>query len=116
MFLNYAALLQKGAPEAHQAKSNSGRTSTLMKLLETLAARPLSLFLISVIVLSIGITSLCVGFAIHIAGPISIQAPHVEVPGLNLHTGNAPSQAEARPRNHGHPKSTGKTRHGQHQG
>jgi hypothetical protein len=91
MFLNYAALLQKGAPGANQAKSNSGCTSTLMKFLETLAARPLSL---SVIILSIGITALCVGFAVHIAGPVSIHIPHVELPAVEIHAGSAPVVAE----------------------
>lgn len=94
MFLNYAALLQKGAPGAHQAKSTSGCTSTLMKFLETLAARPLSLFLVAVIVLSVGITALCVGFAVHIAGPISIHIPYVELPAVEIHTGSAPVVAE----------------------
>jgi hypothetical protein len=94
MFLNYAALLQKGAPGANQAKSNSGCTSTLMKFLETLAVRPLSLFLVAVIVLSVGITALCVGFAVHIAGPISIHIPHVEIPAIEIHAGSAPAIAE----------------------
>jgi hypothetical protein len=94
MFLNYAALLQKGAPGANQAKSNSGCTSTLMKFLETLAARPLSLFLVAVIVLSVGITALCVGFAVHIAGPVSIHIPHVEIPAVEIQAGSAPSISE----------------------
>ena len=87
-------LLQKGAPGALQAKSTSGCTSTLMKFLETLAARPLSLFFVAVIVLSVGITALCVGFAVHIAGPISIHIPHVEIPAIEIHTGNAPAISE----------------------
>ena len=88
IFMNYAALLQKGAPEAHQAKSKSECTSTLMKFLETLATRPLSLFLVAVIILSVGVTALCVGFAVHIAGPISIHIPHVEIPAVEIHTGS----------------------------
>jgi hypothetical protein len=64
-----------------------------MKFLETLAANPLSLFLVAVIVLSVGVSALCVGFAIHIAGPVSIQTPHIEVPGVEIHTGSAPATA-----------------------
>ena len=93
-FLNYAALLQKGAPEAHRAKSKSECTSILMKLLETLAVRPVSLFLIAVIVLSVGITALCVGYAVHIAGPLSIHIPHAEIPAVEIHAGSAPVVAE----------------------
>jgi hypothetical protein len=58
MFLNYAALLQKGAPGAPRAKSKPGCTTNLMKSLETLAARPLSLLLVAVIVLSVVIDHL----------------------------------------------------------
>jgi hypothetical protein len=88
MFLNYAALLQKGAPEAPRAKSKSDCTSILMKFLETLAAvRPLSLFLVAVIILSAGI-------AVRIAGPISIHIPHVEIPAVEIHTCSAPVVAE----------------------
>jgi len=87
-FLNYAALLQKGAPEAPRAKSKSECTSILMKFLETLAAvRPLSLFLVAVIILSAGI-------AVRIAGPISIHIPHVEIPAIEIHAGSAPVVAE----------------------
>jgi hypothetical protein len=105
MFLNYAALLQKGAPGARQAKSKSGCTFTLMTFLETLVARPMS---VAVIMLSIGITALFVGFAVRIAGPVSVHIPHVETPAVEIHTGSAPSQAEASPRKHGHSKSAGK--------
>jgi hypothetical protein len=94
MFLNYAALLQKGAPGAPRVKSKPGCTTNLMKFLETLAARPLSLLLVAVIVLSVGVTALCVGFAIHIAGPVSIHIPHVEIPGVEIHTGSAPAITE----------------------
>lgn len=84
MFLNYAALLQKGAPEAHRAKSKSECTSILMKFLKTLAAaRPISLFLVAVIILS-------AGTAVRIAGPISIHIPRVEIPSIEIHTGSAP--------------------------
>jgi hypothetical protein len=93
--LNYAALLQKGAPSGSKAKSTSGCTPILMKFLETLAAaRPLSLFLVAVIVLSVGITALCVGFAVHIAGPVTIHIPHIELPAVEIHTGSAPASAE----------------------
>jgi hypothetical protein len=91
MFLNYAALLQKGAPAAHQAKSKSGSTYTPMKYLEILAARPMLLFLIAVIILSVGV-------AVRIAGPISIHIPRVEIPAIEIHTGSSPAIAE--PNNH----------------
>jgi hypothetical protein len=94
MFLNYAALLQKGAPAAHHAKSKSGSTYTPMKSMEIFAARPLSLFLIAVVILSVGVTALCVGFAIHIAGPVSLHIPHVEIPAIEFHAGSAPVVAE----------------------
>ena len=94
MFLNYGALLQKGAPAAHHAKSKSGCTSTPMKAIEILAGRPLSLFLVAVVILSVGVTALCVGFAIHIAGPVSLHIPHVEIPAVEFHAGSAPVVAE----------------------
>jgi hypothetical protein len=87
MFSNYAALLQKGAPVAHQAKSKSGSTYTPMKFMEILAARPMSLFLIAVIILSVGV-------AVRIAGPISIHIPRVEIPTIEIHAGSAPVVAE----------------------
>jgi hypothetical protein len=114
MLLNYAALLQKGAPGAHQAKSKSGCTFTLMKLFEILAAKPLSMFLVAVIVLSVGITALCIGYAFHIAGPVSIRTPHVEVPGLEVQTGSAPGPAGASPNKHGAAGPTAKRRNYQH--
>ena len=87
-FLNYAALLQKGAPEAHRAKSKSECTSILMKFLETLvAAHPLSLFLVAVIILS-------AGMAVRIVGPISIHVPHLEIPAIEIHVGSAPVDTE----------------------
>lgn len=91
--LNYAALLQKGAPSGSKAKSTSGCTPTLMKSIEALAARPLSLLLFIVLVLSLGIT-------LHMAGPISIQTHPIEVPGIDIHIGTTSAPAEANQHKH----------------
>jgi hypothetical protein len=92
--LNYAALLQKGAPSGSKAKSTSGCTPTLMKSIEALAViPPLSLFLFIVLVLSVGI-------ALHMAGPISIQTHPIEVPGIDIHIGTTAAPAEANQHKH----------------
>jgi len=76
-----------------QAKPESGCTSILMKFLETLEAKPLSLLLLIVLVLSLGI-------ALHIAGPISIQTHPIEVPGIDIHIGTTSAPAEANQHKH----------------
>jgi hypothetical protein len=102
MFLNYAALLQKGAPSGPKAKSTSGCTPTLMKSIEALAARPWSLLLFIVLVLSFGI-------ALHMAGPVSIQTHPIEVPGIDIHIGTTSAPAEANQHKHA-PARTGPKR------
>jgi hypothetical protein len=91
--LNYAALLQKDAPSGSKAKSTPGCTPTLMKSIEALAARPLSLLLFIVLVLSLGV-------ALHMVGPISIQTHPVEVPGIDIHIGTTSSPAGANQHKH----------------
>jgi hypothetical protein len=97
--LNYAALLQKGAPSGSKAKSTAGCTPTLMKSIEALAARPLSLLLFIVLVLSLGI-------ALHMAGPISIQTHPIEVPGIDIRIGTTSGPAKSNQHKHA-PAGTG---------
>jgi len=68
-----------------QAEFQSGSTTPLMKSnLKSLLSKPTSLLLLVILVLS-------VGFALHMAGPISIQTHRVELPDIEIHIGNTPA-------------------------
>jgi len=74
-----------------QTQFKPGSTAPLMKnMLASLLLKPVSLLLLIALVLSLG-------FALHLAGPISIQTHRVELPDVEIHIGGNEALKSANP-------------------